>query len=333
MATTDLSQTVDEGVGRITRLVGDAFILRADGTRHPAHVGDPVYHGDFIEVSPVGGTRIILTEGTVLSIAAESRAVLDDVIYDPVTGEASVGVSLIDGSIVVSTGALGSGGSAAVSVTTNAGDVLLSNAHVAARLGEDGALEVVVLGHVETGQSEVVVSTSSGTWVLDQPLHSVFVNPDGVSPEGVRWADGAVVEARYADLLDVARTGVDVPQAADPIEFETATPRTRLRMNRGLNQSKEARRTPMAWSSKQQAARRRIAARKTVRYCRQSALRRRRPSFHPVLTPARHRISPRRRRPNSNRRKRPMTVVRTGRQNQSLSLSPRMSPLLLTKRT
>ena len=218
-----MQDSVVKNFGRISFSAGDTVIVRADGSRISATVGDPIYPGDFIEGLSEGGVRIEFADGTVLSLSEGGRAVLDEAIYDPATHEGSIKVNLLEGEIVVSTGKLGAGENGSVLVTGGAGTIIVNNAHLAARLGDSGALDVVMLGEVESGQSGIRVISESGNWVLDQPLHSVTINPEGASLEGVHWIKGVVAEESYARVLEIARTVSPVSEKETPTNFESPT--------------------------------------------------------------------------------------------------------------
>lgn len=87
-------------IGQVETLEGSASVQRADGTRQDLQVGMKVFRNDVVLTGEGSTASLTFSDGTIFSLAAESRMVLDELIYDPDSTSNSGAFSLVQGSFV-----------------------------------------------------------------------------------------------------------------------------------------------------------------------------------------------------------------------------------------
>lgn len=170
-----------EAIGTVTRAAGEVFATRADGSRVQLQSGDSVYQGDVLETGSDGAVGIVFVDETEFSLGADGRMVLDEMIYDPDSGNGQSGFSLVSGTFSFVSGKIAKLGPDAMTVDTPVATIGIRGTKGLIRVASedtdfDGApdfrLEVALL---DTG--EIVVSTFQGqTQVINQVLTGFRVN-------------------------------------------------------------------------------------------------------------------------------------------------------------
>jgi hypothetical protein len=140
-----------EPIGQVETLTGSATATRATGETVTLTVGDPVFQGDVVETGSGADLGITLVDGTVFSISANARMILDQLIYDPDGANNSMLLNLVQGTFVFITGEVAETGE--VRVGTPVADlgirgtsplVKILNCLDAAYAGACGQLTVIV---------------------------------------------------------------------------------------------------------------------------------------------------------------------------------------------
>jgi hypothetical protein len=110
-------------IGAVTRADGTVTVIRADGTSVEAHSGDPIYQGDVVSTSSDGAVGITFLDGSAFSLGGSGRMVLDEMVYDPGTGDGVSSVSLVSGVFSFVSGEIAKNGPDAMTVTTPVGTI------------------------------------------------------------------------------------------------------------------------------------------------------------------------------------------------------------------
>ncbi|WP_404382174.1 FecR domain-containing protein [Caenispirillum salinarum] len=162
-----------EAIGTVTRMDGEVFATRADGTRVRLQSGDEVFQGDVLETGADGAVGITFVDNTEMSLGADGRMVLDEMIYDPDGGDGSSQFSLVSGVFSFVSGQIAKSGPDAMQVNTPVATIgIRGTKGVIKVLGadtdgdgeEDLRMEVSLLD-----SGEIVVTTFQGsTQVINQ---------------------------------------------------------------------------------------------------------------------------------------------------------------------
>ena len=89
-----------QAIGQVESLTGTAFVQRADGTTEPLSLKTKVFANDVVRTEAGSDLSITFADGTIFSLAASSRMVLNELIYDPAGTENSGVFNLVEGTFV-----------------------------------------------------------------------------------------------------------------------------------------------------------------------------------------------------------------------------------------
>lgn len=87
-------------IGQVEAAQGEATVQRTDGTEELLQPGSPIYQNDVLVTAENASLSVTFTDGTVFSLSASSRMVIDALIYDPAGADNSGTFSLIQGGFV-----------------------------------------------------------------------------------------------------------------------------------------------------------------------------------------------------------------------------------------
>jgi VCBS repeat-containing protein len=93
-------RTQGDPIGQVESLTGDATVQRADGTVETLGPGSKVFLGDVLQTGAEGRLAVTFVDGTIFTLSAASRMVVDELIYDPAGQDNFGGFNLIQGSFV-----------------------------------------------------------------------------------------------------------------------------------------------------------------------------------------------------------------------------------------
>ncbi len=182
-----------EPIGSITKADGTVTVTRADGTQEQVSVGDPVYQGDVVETASGSAVGITFVDDSAFSLGSGGRMVLDELVYDPATGDGSSSVSLMSGVFSFVSGEIAKSGPDAMTVSTPVATIgirgtkgvikvevpegfdinqLNQQQDRADQLGVQ--LEIVLLPEANGTTGEIVFTTFDGqTQTINVPLQGV----------------------------------------------------------------------------------------------------------------------------------------------------------------
>ncbi len=89
-----------EPVARVETIDGEAFAVRADGTRVALTDGSPVFQGDVLETGPGAAVGLIYIDGMTMGLDENTRMVVDQVFYDPAANQGKALFSLVEGAFL-----------------------------------------------------------------------------------------------------------------------------------------------------------------------------------------------------------------------------------------
>ncbi|MGR3362944.1 MAG: Ig-like domain-containing protein, partial [Maritimibacter harenae] len=195
-------------IGQVETLQGVAFAERVDGTRVQLDIGAKIYENDVLITDGGGKMSVTFADGTIFTLAANSRMVIDDLVYDPDASEGNGGAfSLVKGGFVFIAGEV---------AKTGGMDVNTPTATMGIR-GTTVLVEITTLDGVSTVEVSLNTDPDGGTGMIelrdlsgnliatiDSTDTKWIVSPvEGETREVVRTADDLADD--QALLLDAAR--------------------------------------------------------------------------------------------------------------------------------
>ncbi|MCV3273978.1 Ig-like domain-containing protein [Roseobacter sinensis] len=106
-------------IGQVEAAEGSASVQRSDGTVEPLEVGSVIYQNDVVATGQDGAVSLTFVDGTIFTLSAASRMVIDELIYDPQSEENSGTFSLIQGGFVFIAGQVAKTGGMEVSTPSS----------------------------------------------------------------------------------------------------------------------------------------------------------------------------------------------------------------------
>ncbi len=187
-------------VGQVAKVTGEVLVIHADGSAEILAAGDLLLPGDIIQTGADGAVGFALADGSNVSMADGSRMVLDEVIFDPATGEGSVVLSAMEGTFAVEGGQIAANDPKSMTVETPFGAITVGAGQVGIAVGE--GLDIVAMTTDSGTFGDILFRNDGGFVTLDQPNAFVHIDSVGSVPGPVGLADIAAIDATYRSALD-----------------------------------------------------------------------------------------------------------------------------------
>ncbi|MCC3306508.1 Calx-beta domain-containing protein [Sneathiella sp. HT1-7] len=167
----------DGPIGEVSELSGTVTARHADGTSEELVPGGAVFQGDVIETASGSSFTIVFGDDTQFSMGENGRAVLDEMIYNPSSGDGKFGVSLLQGVFSLVSGQIAKDDPENVDVRTPVGTIGIRGTSWSGHVKNIGEETIFTLF---TGA--IVITNEAGSQLLDVPNQSVFVTSFSALP-------------------------------------------------------------------------------------------------------------------------------------------------------
>jgi hypothetical protein len=159
-------------VGDVQAVEHDAYGTPPDASKGPKRAGDPVAFKELLETMTRSGLLVRFTDGSKLTVGADSKVLVDDFVYDPGNPASKALISLPLGKLRYVTGSMPKG---QTTIDTPTATMVLRGTNVQVySTGNDTLL------HVEEG-SVTVYSKQTGQQTLVKEGQSVLIGPGGIA--------------------------------------------------------------------------------------------------------------------------------------------------------
>ena len=216
-------------IGQVETIEGVATVQRADGTVETLELGIKIFENDVVETSANGKVSLTFADGTIFTLAAASRMIIDDLIYDPDGTDNSATFNLVQGSFVFIAGQVAKTGG--MDVTTPSATMGIRGTTVLVRLETvNGALltEVTLkrdadgnLGSIELrsldGSLIETINVTDTRWEVtteDGETFSVERSPVDEGDDLALIADAFAALQSASNRVALGETFVTLPSAA-----------------------------------------------------------------------------------------------------------------------
>lgn len=213
-----VASAVDDAgpVGSVVNLVGDATVLRPDGARVALRAGDPLFSGDVLETGEGSGLGLLLADETAVSMAGNSRFVLDEVVFDPGGDGGVLRLSAALGVFVLSGGLTAAGGRETMAVELAGGRVVLADARLGIETTGSEFARVVLMRHLDGTVGAARVVNASGEALLEDPGDYSVILGDGAAPTPRLPLDDDVFADIFTDAVEALPRQVVEPIRSRP---------------------------------------------------------------------------------------------------------------------
>ena len=224
-------------IGQIDELTGEAFAVRADGTRVQLAKGDPVYQGDIIETGGDGSAvRMIFADKTMFALGADARLALDELAFNPESLSGSAQFSVLKGVFIFSSGQIAKTDNTDMIVSTPVATIGIRGTEVAGRVDDQGGSQFTVIDGI------IEVTTQAGSVTLDSQGETTRVTDSGTPPSPAFVLTPAEYGETYNDVAGVASSYLHQGQSGQPdapTDGETPEGQDRSNADDGSTESAE----------------------------------------------------------------------------------------------
>jgi hypothetical protein len=173
-------------IGQVDTADGEVLVTRTDGTQEMLTDGDPVFQGDVLETGEGSAVGILFIDDTTFSLGENAKMELDQLIFDPESGEGNSAFSVLQGAFVFVSGEIAKDNPENMTVRTPVATIGIRGTKVAGRIvvTEDGEIiEVDEASLITLLEGEIFVENGGGFMILSVPSQSTqissFVAPPG----------------------------------------------------------------------------------------------------------------------------------------------------------
>ena len=188
-------------IGKVATLDGAVSATRSDGTVVSLSVDAPVYQGDVLVTEASGAVGLVFNDDTTFALGENARMVLDELIYDPDSGEGSSLFSVIEGTFVFVSGEIAANDPEQMTIRTPVATIGIRGTKCAGKAGLEGDNNLfVLLPNPDGTVGSIVVATEAGTLIITEAnlpvgVASALLPPQPVAFSGIEFSQvfGAVL--------------------------------------------------------------------------------------------------------------------------------------------
>jgi len=201
-----------DDVGDVQAVERDAFGTPPDASKAAKHSGDPVAFKELLETLQQSGMLVRFTDGSKLTLGAESKVLVDDFVFDPANPTSKALISLPAGKLRYVTGSMPKG---QTTIDTPTATMVLRGTNVAVNSSGDNTLLYVEEGSVS------VHSKQTGQDTLVKQGESVLIGPNGIVSTTEEKTGDPLVDDGFADNRGGTDPGEVEHRRGEPDHHET----------------------------------------------------------------------------------------------------------------
>ncbi len=193
--------STDASIGTVNTVSGQAFVIRADGTREELDVNTMLYPGDVLETSSDGVIGVVLADETTFAMGGDGHMALDEVVFDPETQEGSLSLSIFKGVFTVVSGLVSKTDPEAMVINTPVGSIGIRGTQIGLELSDGENLTVVMMREADGYVGEVFIRNEGGVLVLNQANQVIFVGAFDQKPVVMAAVDDITIVNMFERVL------------------------------------------------------------------------------------------------------------------------------------
>lgn len=197
--------TPSDPIGTVEKLQGDVTVKRADGTEITLKNGDPVFQDDVIHTGSNGDVGIKFIDGSVFTLGSEARMTLDELVYDPQTGEGHSDINVINGMFKFVSGDIAANNPGDMKVHTPVATIGIRGTTGGGNVvGEGGDNQFYLEPNADGTVGWFDVITDKGTQSLNEPNMMVDVQSITQAPPPPVYVPPAALQQRFGEVMQFA---------------------------------------------------------------------------------------------------------------------------------
>ena len=181
-----LAIQVQANIGSVTDFTGSAAIERDEGFEVYDVEKDLGVEMMDVVATAMGKVRIEFLDETLVDVTEHSRLIIDDFVYDPASGEGSLGLKASLGTIRYASGKIAKNSRQNVVITTPSAVIGVNGTDFAMIVNEIGGSMITLLPSCDSSGlcvvGEISVTTDMGYVIMTQAFETTYADSAGVRP-------------------------------------------------------------------------------------------------------------------------------------------------------
>ena len=181
-----LATQVQANIGSVTDFTGSAAIERDEGFEVYDVENDLGVEMMDVVATAMGKVRIEFLDETLVDVTEHSRLIIDDFVYDPASGEGSLGLKASLGTIRYASGKIAKNSRQNVVITTPSAVIGVNGTDFAMIVNEIGGSMITLLPSCDSSGlcvvGEISVTTDMGYVIMTQAFETTYADSAGVRP-------------------------------------------------------------------------------------------------------------------------------------------------------
>ena len=173
-------------IGLVTDFTGSAAIERDEGFEVYDVENDLGVEMMDVVATAMGKVRIEFLDETLVDVTEHSRLIIDDFVYDPASGEGSLGIKASLGTIRYASGKIAKNSRQNVVITTPSAVIGVNGTDFAMIVNEIGGSMITLLPSCDSSGlcvvGEISVTTDMGYVIMTQAFETTYADSAGVRP-------------------------------------------------------------------------------------------------------------------------------------------------------
>ncbi len=191
-------------IGEVSAIKGKVQATRVDGNVFTLSDGDPVFKGDIIETIGDSSVGLVFLDKTTMSLSDGGKMVLDELVFDPTSGEGNMAIDIVEGAFSFVSGEIAKTGSDAMTVSTPVATLGIRGTTVAGKAAVEGNENSFTLLQDAGGTvGQISVSNAAGTQTLSQVGATTSVTSINMAPPPPIILSAEQIQANYGTALEV----------------------------------------------------------------------------------------------------------------------------------
>jgi hypothetical protein len=188
-------------VGKITQVIGDATIIRADHTRIEAEVGLPVQQGDVIETGAKGAVNILFSDNTTFAVSEGAKMSVDEYSFNAADQTGTSFFSVLQGVFVYTSGLIGKSDPGQVNIETPVGSIGIRGTVVAGDINPEGEESKITVA-----DGAIVITNGGGTLEMSDAFDTAILTSYSQPATDAGQLDAQSFSTTYSAVTPVAET-------------------------------------------------------------------------------------------------------------------------------
>ncbi len=214
-----------EPIGQVETLNGTVTVVRATGEKVTLKQGDSLYQGDELVTGADGAVGVTFADESTMSLDADGRLVLDELVYDAGAAEGGGSMMLLKGAMTFVSGQIAKTDPDAMNIKTPVATIGIRGTAGGVVAGEGGETSVVLLSEAGQGggilTGEITVATSGGVVTVNGGFQGLSITDGTLAPPPPQTMSlnefGTVFGGAFGMIANPGAFPADVTNAVDKI--------------------------------------------------------------------------------------------------------------------